>query len=54
MFGAGPPELLIILCVVMLIFGAKRLPELARSIGQSTREFRRGITEGEAAPDGDA
>ena len=36
------PELLIILAIVLLIFGATRLPEVARSMGSSIREFRKG------------
>ncbi len=36
-------ELLIILVLVLLIFGARRLPEMAKGIGQSVREFRKGI-----------
>lgn len=50
MFGfirnLGGPELLIILVVVMLLFGAKKVPELARSIGASAREFKKGAEEG--------
>ncbi|MCZ7532685.1 MAG: twin-arginine translocase TatA/TatE family subunit [Acidimicrobiia bacterium] len=42
----GGPEVLIILVIVMLLFGAKKLPELARSIGTSAREFKKGIEEG--------
>lgn len=42
----GGPELLIILVVVLLLFGASRLPSLARSLGASAREFRRGADEG--------
>ncbi len=42
----GGPEILIILVVVMFFFGAKKLPELARSIGASTREFKKGIEDG--------
>jgi sec-independent protein translocase protein TatA len=38
----GAPELLIILAVVLLVFGSKKLPELARSLGQSVKEFRKG------------
>ncbi|MCU1353938.1 MAG: hypothetical protein JWM05_3147 [Acidimicrobiales bacterium] len=37
--GLGAPELLIVLAVVMLLFGAKKLPELARSLGQAKNEF---------------
>ena len=36
----GMPELLIILVVVLLLFGAKRLPELARGLGKGIREFK--------------
>lgn len=38
----GAPELLIILVVVVLLFGSKKVPELARSLGQSVKEFRKG------------
>ncbi len=38
-----PLEILLILVVILLLFGAKRLPEMAKSIGQSVREFRKGI-----------
>ncbi len=41
----GLPEILILLVVVMLIFGAKRLPELAKSLGSSFRLFKEGITD---------
>jgi sec-independent protein translocase protein TatA len=36
----GAPELLIILAVVMLLFGATKLPKLARSLGESAKEFK--------------
>ena len=42
----GGPEILIILVVVLLLFGAKKLPDLARSIGASAKEFKKGIEEG--------
>jgi sec-independent protein translocase protein TatA len=45
------PELLLLLLVVMLIFGGKKLPELARGLGKSIREFKKATTETEdAAP----
>ena len=46
------PELLIILVVVLLLFGAAKLPSLARSIGASAKEFKKGVEEG--VPDEDA
>lgn len=39
MFGSG--ELIVILCVVLVLFGGKKLPELARSIGLGIREFKK-------------
>lgn len=54
----GIPELLIILLVVLLIFGPRRLPDMAKGLGQSVREFRKGLRdmrkdfEDEAAEDG--
>jgi len=40
----GPWELLILLAVVLLIFGPKRLPQLGRSLGSGARQFKDGIT----------
>ena len=45
MFGLGYQELLIILVIVLILFGANRLPELARSLGSSVKEFKKGINE---------
>jgi sec-independent protein translocase protein TatA len=48
----SPIHLIIILVVVLLFFGAKRVPELARGLGEGVREFRKGTQgEGDAAPD---
>lgn len=42
MFPAiGMPEMLVIMLVILLLFGSKRLPELARGIGKSMREFKK-------------
>jgi sec-independent protein translocase protein TatA len=45
MFGWGYQELLIILVIVLILFGANRLPELARSLGSSVKEFKKGVNE---------
>ncbi len=41
MFGMGHQELLIILLIVLLVFGGKKIPEVARGLGRAMREFRR-------------
>jgi TatA/E family protein of Tat protein translocase len=43
-FGISLPELLILLVVLLLVFGAKRLPEMGRSLGRGMREFKDGVS----------
>ena len=43
--GIGGPELLIILVIILLLFGAKKLPELARGLGKSMKEFKKATQE---------
>lgn len=45
--GLGTPELLLIVAVIILLFGASRLPQLAKALGQSKRAFREGQDEAE-------
>lgn len=46
MFGSlGMTELIIILLIILLLFGARRLPELARGLGESIRAFKKGVAE---------
>jgi len=45
--GLGPTELIIIVLVIVLLFGATKLPQLAKSLGQSKRAFREGLDEAE-------
>jgi sec-independent protein translocase protein TatA len=47
----GWPELLLILAALLLLFGARKLPEIARSLGKSTKEFKAGMKEGATQED---
>jgi sec-independent protein translocase protein TatA len=50
----GPTEWLIILAVVLLLFGSTQLPKLARSLGQASKEFKKGVDEGAKDDEGDS
>jgi sec-independent protein translocase protein TatA len=55
MFGnLGFPEILIIMVIVLLLFGAKRIPEIAGSMGKGIKEFKKNINEATNGIDGDA
>ncbi len=43
MFGLGTTELIIILVLVMIVFGAGKLPQVAKSLGKGIREFKDGV-----------
>jgi len=43
MFGLGLPEILLILVIALLIFGAAKLPEIGRALGKSLSEFKKGM-----------
>lgn len=43
-FGVGTTELIIILVIVLLLFGSKKLPELSKSVGSSIKELRNGMS----------
>ena len=44
MFDFSPIQILILLAIILVVFGAKRLPEAGRSLGRGLREFKRGVT----------
>ena len=44
MFGIRFEELLVILLIILVLFGGKKIPELSRSIGQAIKELRRGLS----------
>ena len=45
MFGIGMPELIVILLIALLIFGASRLPEIGSGVGKAIRNFKKGVKE---------
>ncbi len=49
MFGIGMPELLIILVIIMIIFGANKLPQMGAGLAKGIRSFKNGIEEKEGS-----
>jgi sec-independent protein translocase protein TatA len=45
MFGIGMPELLVIMVIVLIIFGAGKLPEIGSTIGKSIKDFKKAMEE---------
>ena len=56
MFGLGPTELIIILAIVVLLFGARRLPEIGSGVGKAIKNFKAGVSRDEidVTPEKDA
>ncbi len=50
----GPWQILLVIVVLVLVFGSKKLPELARALGKAKGEFKKGTAEGEALKEEEA
>ncbi len=53
MFGLGMPELIVILIIVLVIFGANRLPQLGEGLGKAIKGFKKGISDSSEGKDPD-
>jgi sec-independent protein translocase protein TatA len=51
MFGLGGPELLIILVIIVLLFGATKIPQLGKSVGEALSNFKKGLRDGDTPSD---
>lgn len=47
MFGVGPQELLVVLIIILVLFGGKKIPEVMRGLGQGVREFKKAQSDAE-------
>jgi sec-independent protein translocase protein TatA len=54
MFGLGMPELIVVLIIVLIIFGASRLPQLGEGLGKAIKGFKKGINDGTAEANKDS
>lgn len=45
MFGLGAQELVLVLAIILVLFGGKKLPELSKGLGETVKELRRAFTE---------
>lgn len=52
MFGLGMPELMVILLIVVIIFGASRLPQLGEGLGKAIKNFKKGVSDKDEKPGG--
>lgn len=50
MFDIGPPELILILIIVLMVFGPRKLPEIGKAIGDGIRQFKHSLEPGDDSP----
>ena len=50
MFGIGMPELIVVLVIIMIVFGAGKLPEIGSGIGKGIRNFKKSVSSDDDAP----
>jgi len=50
MFGIGMPELILVLVICLLVFGASKLPEIGRNLGKGIKEFKKGMKDDNEPP----
>ncbi len=50
MFGIGMPELIVIFLIILIVFGARRLPEIGSGMGKAIKNFKSGVTEAKNEP----
>ncbi len=51
MFGIGMPELVVVLVIIMIVFGAGKLPEIGAGIGKGIRNFKKAVSDDESKTD---
>ncbi len=54
MIGIGVPELLVILAIIVVIFGASKLPQLGRGLGEGIANFKKGLRDNDALEEGNS
>ncbi len=51
LFSPGPMEIILVLAIVILLFGGKKIPELMKGMGKGIKEFKKGVSEGDSEED---
>jgi sec-independent protein translocase protein TatA len=51
LFSPGPMEIILVLAIVILLFGGKKIPELMKGMGKGIKEFKKGVSDGDSEED---